>query len=73
MKPLKLWLAAWFMFYGYTILMEVFIADANIGVAAQQIFLISFFLTFIYFVTYNVYRSGIIKKFITKKVIEDSW
>ena len=73
MKSLKVWLAAWFMFYSYTLLMEIFIADTNYGIAAQQIFLIVFFLTFIYFVTYNVYRSGTIKKDIKDNIIEESW
>ena len=69
MRPLRIWLAAWFMYYAYTLLMQIFIADTNYGIAAQQIFLVVFFLTFIYFVTYNVYRSGTVKKNISKKVI----
>ena len=73
MRSLKVWLAAWFMFYSYTLLMEIFIADTNYGIAAQQIFLVVFFLTFIYFVTYNVYRSGTIKKDIKDNIIEESW
>lgn len=73
MRTMKVWLAAWFMFYGYTLLMEIFIADTNYGIAAQQLFLIVFFLTFIYFVTYNVYRSGAVKKNITEEVIRSSW
>lgn len=61
------------MFYAYTLLMEVFIVDINIGLATQQIFFIAFFLTFVYFVTYNVYRSGRVKKEITDNLMHDAW
>ena len=73
MKALQFWLLAWFMFYAYTLLMQIFISDANLGVSAQQLFLIAFFLTFIYFVTYNVYRSGRVKKDITANIMMQSW
>jgi hypothetical protein len=73
LRPMRMWYAGWFMFYAYTLLMEVFIVDINIGLATQQIFFIAFFLTFVYFVTYNVYRSGRVKKEITDNLMHDAW
>lgn len=73
LRPMRLWYVGWFMFYFYTLLMEVFIADVNVGLATQQIFFVAFFLTFIYFVTYNVYRSGRVKKEITPNLMHDAW
>ena len=66
MRPLTLWLVAWFMFYFYTLLMSIFIYDSNYCVAASQIFLIVAFLSFIYFTTYNLQRAARISKNITK-------
>jgi hypothetical protein len=60
-RPIQLWLAFWFMFYAYTILMQIFIADTNYGTATSMIPLLIFTMTFIYIVTYNLYRAGKIK------------
>lgn len=73
MRPMYLWLAAWFMFYIYTTLMAIFIRDPNYSVAAAQIFLIVTFLTFIYFTTYNLYRAAKIEKDITPEILDKSW
>jgi hypothetical protein len=58
---LLMWLLVWFIYYSYTILMQIFIADTNIGVSAGTIFQVVIFLTFIYFTTYNAYKAGKIK------------
>jgi hypothetical protein len=68
--PLAFWLGGWLMFYGYTLLMEIFLSDTNYGVAASSIYFVAFFLSFLYFTTYNVYRAGRMKEAITQKVIE---
>jgi len=65
MRPFQLWLGFWFMFYAYTILMQIFIADTNYGTATSMIPLIVFSMTFIYTVSYNLYRAGKIKSDIT--------
>lgn len=59
--PVQIWLGAWFMFYIYTILMQIFIFDTNYGTAASMIPFIIFALTFFYIVTYNLNRAGKIK------------
>lgn len=46
------------MFYGYTLLMEIFIGDTNYGISSASIFFVVMLLTFLYFTTYNVYRAG---------------
>jgi|JI10StandDraft_1071094.scaffolds.fasta_scaffold117241_4 hypothetical protein len=58
MIPLRLWLASWFMFYVYTILMQIFISDTNYGTATSMIPLLVFSLSLFYVVTYNAYRAG---------------
>ena len=69
MRPLQLWLVAWFMFYVYTLLMSIFIYNASYAVSASQIFIIVSFLSFIYFTTYNLQRAARISKNITKEVL----
>lgn len=73
LKPMRAWLGGWFMFFVYTILLMIFLIDSNVGVSASQIFLIAFYLTFIYFTTYNLHRAGRIKNEITKEIMEKSW
>jgi hypothetical protein len=68
-----MWLGGWLMFYGYTILMEIFLSDTNYGISASSIFFVIIFLTFVYFTTYNVYKAGSMKQDITAKIAEDSW
>jgi hypothetical protein len=63
--PLKIWLVSWFVFYVYTILMQIFITDTNYGTAASMIPLTVFSITFFYVVTYNANRAGKIKDDIT--------
>ena len=70
---MRAWLGGWFMFFVYTILLMIFLVDSDIGVSVQQIFLIAFYLTFIYFTTYNLHRAGRIKGQITKDIMEKSW
>jgi hypothetical protein len=62
LAPLSFWLGGWLLFYGYTLLMEIFIADVNYGISAASIFFVAMFLSFLYFTTYNVYRAGKIKQ-----------
>lgn len=71
--PFGFWLGGWLLFYGYTMLMEIFINDTNLGIAAGSIFFVVVMLTFLYFTTYNVYRAGKLKDAITQKVIEEAW
>jgi hypothetical protein len=66
---LGFWLGGWLMYYGYTLLMEIFIIDVNFGISAASIFFVAIFLTFFYFSTYNVYRAGKQKDAISQKVI----
>jgi hypothetical protein len=66
---LGFWMGGWLMYYGYTLLMEIFITDTNFGISAASIFFVATFLTFLYFTTYNVYRAGKAKDTITQKVI----
>jgi len=61
-RSLMFWLATWVMFYVYTLLMEIFIADVYIGVSASMIFFLIMYLTFLYFTTYNCHKAGKIKK-----------
>ena len=68
--PLGFWLGGWLMFYGYTMLMEIFLVNTNIGISASSLFFVAIFLSFMYFTTYNVYRAGKMKESITQKVIE---
>ena len=69
LRPIKLWLVSWFMFYIYTVLMAIFIQDTNYSVAASMIFLVVSFLSFIYFTTYNLHRASVIAKNISKEVL----
>lgn len=62
---MQFWLASWFMFYAYTVLMQIFMSDTNYGVSVSMIPLIIFALTFIEILTYNLYRAGKIKADIT--------
>lgn len=57
------------MFFVYCLLLMIFLVDSDVGVSASQIFLIVFYLTFIYFTTYNLYRAGRIKKEITHELM----
>jgi hypothetical protein len=68
-SPLMMWLGGWFMYYGYTILMEIFLVNVNQGISASSIFLVVVFLSFSYFSTYNVYNAGKLKDSITQKII----
>lgn len=72
-KPMQFWLASWFMFYAYTVLMQIFMSDTNYGVSVSMIPLIIFALTFIEILTYNLYRAGKIKADITDQLLESSW
>lgn len=58
MVPLGFWIAGWFIFYGYTLLLEIFVSDTNIGISAASIFFVVVLLTLLQFITYNVYRAG---------------
>lgn len=58
MVSLGFWIAGWFIFYGYTLLLEIFISDTNFGISAASIFFVVVMLTFLQFITYNVYRAG---------------
>jgi len=69
LKPMRAWLGGWFMFFVYCILMMIFLVDSDVGVAASQIFLVVFYLTFIYFTTYNLHRAGRIKNEITHEIM----
>ncbi len=61
------------MFYVYCLMMMIFIVNSDIGVSASMIFLVVFYLTFIYFTTYNLYRAGRIKDSITDEVLNKAW
>lgn len=65
MKPMRAWVIGWFVFFVYTLLMMIFFVESNYGVSAAQIFLVAFYITFIYFTTYNLYRAGKVKDEIT--------
>ena len=67
--PLGFWLGGWLMFYGYTLLMEIFLSNTNYGISAGSIFFVAIYLSFLYFTTYNVYRAGTMKDAITQKLI----
>lgn len=70
---MRAWLGGWFMFFIYTLLMLIFLVETDYGVSASQIFLVSFYLTFIYFTTYNLYRAGRVKDLITREIMENAW
>lgn len=72
-KPMQFWLASWFMFYAYTVLMQIFMADTNYGTSTSMIPLIVFAMTFIEILTYNLYRAGKIKGDITEELLNSSW
>lgn len=67
--PMKLWLLSWFIFYVYTVLMQIFIVDTNYGVSASMIPLTVFSISFFYVVTHNGNRAGKIKDDITEQII----
>jgi hypothetical protein len=68
--PVSFWLGGWLMFYGYTLLMEIFLVNSHVGISASSIFLVAVFLSFTYFSTYNVYNAGKLKDNINQKIIE---
>lgn len=72
-RSLIVWYIAWIMFYGYTILMMIFIQDVYLGISASMLFIIFAYLTIVYFTTYNSYKAGKIKKALTNEVLDAAW
>lgn len=72
-RPIQLWLGFWFMFYSYTIMMQIFMKDTMYGTSTSMIPFIVFSCTFIDITTYNLYRAGKVKADITEDILTKSW